>query len=340
MAENSSVLQIVFSLSPGQLEKINEIDESINRCHFIEIPALSKRQCAQYLQNLSANPANQIDIKRITPGLVDQVYAETTGVPGKILAFIANNSMGTKRFTDKFVLFVAAVLLVAIIGYTMMTGLSETNIGKDKESIEQVVYLKRDVLKTNDQGASEIFDAQTLSIQTQTSQDDILNVQSEKVVEFKDAVDVKTEQLSFSVNASTKVFSEKRDTRQEQRQLASKDAIPIGKSSELLAETRAENKLDNELFDRQWILNQPDSNYTLQLIVLSNLNKAIALKKEHESAEFDIILFRNKKNSVNRYILLSGSFIDPKQAKQVSEKLPQPFQQSWLRKLGSIKKEL
>ena len=328
----SKILRIVFSLISGQVEKLNATSDAIDGCYFIEIPTLSKWQCAKYLQNLSVNPANQIDIKRISPDLVGKVHVDTAGVPGKVLTYFTKNARLKKRVKDRDIVLVSVGLLVGMISYTLVAGLPEV-VAKE----EQIATKQAKILDINNSEILAPINLQKLSSQPDENgnklafvgQDETPNIAPEKLQGSSSTSNEKKQLTQISIG-SVQQFND----------LTGNKVIQVIKPADQLSESNLDISLDNDVFDHQWILEQPDSNYTLQLIVLSDLNKAIAVKKEHESFENPITLFRADIKGNKRYVLLSGSFTDLQAAKQASKRFPKPFHQSWLRKLGSVKKEL
>nr|WP_305909229.1 ATP-binding protein [Methylomarinum sp. Ch1-1]MDP4522126.1 ATP-binding protein [Methylomarinum sp. Ch1-1] len=79
-------LRLVLALTHDELHVKSSSDSLINDCHFIEIPPLSKKQCMTFLQNLSAQPGAAISFNAVTEVLVDNLYGETHGIPGRIVA--------------------------------------------------------------------------------------------------------------------------------------------------------------------------------------------------------------------------------------------------------------
>lgn len=82
----SDCLRIVFSLTQDELHLKNSSDKSISDCHFIEIPPLTEKQCGVFLQNLSAKPDSIVSFNAISEPVVEKLYRQTHGIPGKILA--------------------------------------------------------------------------------------------------------------------------------------------------------------------------------------------------------------------------------------------------------------
>jgi septal ring-binding cell division protein DamX len=348
LALENTDLRIVFSLTSDQLEQLNKTETSIKACRVIELPALSRWQCAKYLQSLSTNRANQIDIKQVTLAFADKIYAKTGGIPGRILSYLGDTPVIEEPATDKYVLFISCALLVGIIAYTMITGLPEIFVEKDKAAREQATVLKRDNSSRDKLDLLTGKNSQSsLNNKIITNPGDIANIQFEKAEDLKLISTEKTGQTVMLENGLEKVvvaIDEKNNTSQLQAKFADV-STDIDTTIEIEApgkqpEPKPELVIDKQLSDHQWVLSQLDSNYTLQLIVLSNLSKTIALKKKHESSEFPITLLKIQKRSGKRYVLLSGSFADFQAAKQASKELPKQFQQPWIRKLGAVQQEL
>ncbi len=85
-ASATSCLRIVFSLTHDELHIKNSSDRAVDDCHFIDIPPLTKKQCGVFLQNLSAKPGAVVSFDAINDRLVEKLYQETHGIPGRIVS--------------------------------------------------------------------------------------------------------------------------------------------------------------------------------------------------------------------------------------------------------------
>ena len=115
------VLRIVFVLTQDELHIKKSSDKAIDDCHFIEMPPLTEKQCGEFLQNLSGKPDAVVPFNAISPAMVEKIYQETHGIPGKIMTILPNLSNYVPVSTSKWVLssVIVVVLLVGVAGFYM-----------------------------------------------------------------------------------------------------------------------------------------------------------------------------------------------------------------------------
>lgn len=96
-ANSNSTLRLVLALTHDELHVKNSTDKEIDDCHFIEIPPLTEKQCMTFLQNLSGQKRAAITYNAISEKLVENLYRETHGIPGKIVNELPNLSQYQAR---------------------------------------------------------------------------------------------------------------------------------------------------------------------------------------------------------------------------------------------------
>jgi DamX protein len=85
-AEVHPVLRVIFVLTHDELYVKNRSDAAIDDCHLIEIPPLSEKQCGEFLQYLAAKPRSHKAFNAINDDMIEALYLETHGIPGRIIA--------------------------------------------------------------------------------------------------------------------------------------------------------------------------------------------------------------------------------------------------------------
>lgn len=85
-AESCASVRLVFALTHDELHIKSSSDHIIDDCHFIEIPPLTEKQCGVFLQNMSVQPKSVVSFNAINDRLIEKLYRETHGIPGKIIA--------------------------------------------------------------------------------------------------------------------------------------------------------------------------------------------------------------------------------------------------------------
>jgi len=93
--------------------------------------------------------------------------------------------------------------------------------------------------------------------------------------------------------------------------------------------------------DEQWIMNQPDERYTIQLIATSNeaaLQRFINENNLHESA----VYYQTRRNDGNWYTLIQGSFKSSTLARSAIRKLASSLQiaKPWIKPIADIQEAL
>lgn len=118
-ADSLPGLRLVLAMNHDQFHIKSGTDKLAEECHFIELPPLSKKQCGEYLQNLSAQPGAVVSFNAISDSLIEDLYHASNGIPGKILAQLPKlaNSQSHKR--SKLGLWLAIAGVVAGAGYAL-----------------------------------------------------------------------------------------------------------------------------------------------------------------------------------------------------------------------------
>lgn len=83
---SSLVLNVIFVLTHDDMSLKNHSDNAIEESHIIEIPPLSKAQCGDFLQHLALKTKLNAPIHSINDEMLEELYQNTHGIPGKIIA--------------------------------------------------------------------------------------------------------------------------------------------------------------------------------------------------------------------------------------------------------------
>lgn len=127
-ADNNPVLRVIFVLTHDDLDVKNGSDSAVDDCHLIEIPPLSEQQCGEFLQYLATKPHPQVAFNEISDGMIEAVYRETQGIPGRIIAELPGFD-GVKQSDNSLWILVAAVAgLVALALAVQWFSASKYNI--------------------------------------------------------------------------------------------------------------------------------------------------------------------------------------------------------------------
>lgn len=127
-------LRIIFSLTHDEIQLKNSTDRAIDDCHFIEIPSLTEKQCGIFLKNLSVRPGAKFNLKACNDQLVEKIYRETHGVPGKIVSELPRLSDDSKLYNYKW-------LSIAFIAFMVALGINFL-ISEEPEVKSEIAEIK------------------------------------------------------------------------------------------------------------------------------------------------------------------------------------------------------
>ncbi|GEM_PF-1385235 len=123
--ESCPALRVVFSLTADRLHLMASSDPDVENCQVIELPPLNEQQCGDYLKLLSANPNSLIPLKTLKPHLIQRVYRESHGVPGRILGLLPEVAKGDGMSVRQtpFPIFSLLIFCIAVLaGYLLWDG--------------------------------------------------------------------------------------------------------------------------------------------------------------------------------------------------------------------------
>lgn len=111
---NNPNLQVIFALTNDELASNNQSINFIDDCHLIEIPALSKTQCGEFLEYLTLKTPSKISFNDINETFLKEIYLETEGIPGNIIAKVSNYDINNKYNSSLLTLVAAVVGLITL----------------------------------------------------------------------------------------------------------------------------------------------------------------------------------------------------------------------------------
>lgn len=120
-ADSLAGLRLVLAMNNDELQEKAASDSAIEACHFIELPPLNLQQCREYLQNLSAQPGSPLSFSAITDALVEDMYLQTQGVPGRLVAELPKFKEYQHRHGRQIGLWIGIVAVLATAGYAVKT---------------------------------------------------------------------------------------------------------------------------------------------------------------------------------------------------------------------------
>lgn len=107
------VLKLIFALTHEDRNNHRKTDRGLDNCYLLEIPTLSKRQCAYFLRHLAANP-RAVPVISIDEKLLDKIYHDTKGIPARIIDAFNKLSRKNKNDYTKWFIALASLIILAI----------------------------------------------------------------------------------------------------------------------------------------------------------------------------------------------------------------------------------
>lgn len=424
-------LRIVFSLTHDEIHLKNRSDKAIEDCHFIEIPVLTEKQCGVFLKNLSVQPGSKLPLRLCNDRMVEKVFLETHGVPGKIISELPELSEYNVLKDYQWVgLAFICILVVTSISYlnsedpeektaaeikkpalfqkteefenSNTQALSSKKVEKNRvavtqtieENITDIVSMPLGV-KGEEQNISAVKIIKKLSskkesqAQQKLKKSDFFSGVEEGVNTFEEnaiekdeknstQIETNLKKQSSSVNIETETTHSVKDFRDKQRdrenitfqQAISKktsiEKLEKNESSNIKKVIIADKKVDkpkrveddvkitkavsqktqpginvvSEKDNSQWVLEQPEKYYTIQLMVLSKRKSVIDFLKKNQNLNDNLKFFQKNRQGQKKYILIYGSFKNIATATKQMSLLPVKYRKSWLRRFRPLQKEI
>ena len=332
-AAASKCLRVVFSLTQDELHLKSSSDCLIDQCHFIEIPPLTEKQCATFLQNLSGKPDAAVPFGAINEPLVERLYQRTHGIPGKIISELPHLPKYKEggNFLWLVIVFFIAILVATGVKVFILDGpeieIVKENakdalvfnkvegIGNTSSSIPDYPKVQNIVGPTKQDVVEDIL----VSVNTAINDTNrVVGLENSDIKVLKDQIEEVSKKhqenkVADAAKLAEKVVDEKKNTE-------NKKIVSIQKND-----------------DRKWILEQPKKNYTIQLIVLSSRESVEMFLKKNESLKGLLRFFQVNKQS-QKYVLIS--FESAVSASKKMESLPAKYRKSWVREFGVLQKKI
>lgn len=356
LSESISGLRLVFSMTYEQYQLKNVAEKALDDCHFIELPPLTSRQCTEYLQNLSAQPGAILSFNAITDQLVTALYAETQGIPGKILAEIPklNEYQNRQRNRNGLWLVMAVIILIGtwVIKSQLPQMADMAELGKHLiEKIEPVTVSTEPVavnIPSSEPVVTEaVVEKSPVPDQT-TPLPKIPEATNSKdsTPPADDPVTLKTTSDAISNPGELKPvpleINETADLDMAQFQAPvsktpNPPAITVQTAKPAMEAKPEKSSPANE--NPEWIMTQPPGNFTLQVMVLSNKAAASRFIKKYPQFADGLTYYPINNGFQEKYVLIYGSFNTEIEAREYKAKLPQEFRQALEKRFRSIQNE-
>ena len=371
-ASVNSCLRIVFSLTLDEIHLLNSSDSLINDCHFIEIPPLTEKQCGLFLQQLSGQPGAIVSFNAINDRMIEKLYRETHGIPGRIISELPKLSNYSAVVSNKWLSVFVISALVAI-GISIFisaepdkkpyTDETKTALVLKKPEVVEisspVIYLEKqdDMIKAVLESSEEEKDVVNISVQPVikvAENNSLLSDGTEKMSSERDVAP--QQELKQEVPAPSEVLEKETVEKIEKnsgetdkevtvaevtvKKVTIPDKVtdnPVIKQKPIPLEEKKVDKVENS---NQWVLAQPEKNYTIQLMVLSGRESVLDFFKKNKNLKESLRFYHTDKQGQKKYVLIYGSFKNFAIATKKMKSLPIKYRKSWVRSFKILQKTL
>jgi DamX protein len=377
-ADSLPGLRLVLAMNHDQFHIKSGSDKLVEECHFIELPPLSKKQCGEYLQNLSAQPGAVVSFNAISDSLIEDLYRASNGIPGKILAQLPKlaNYQSQKRSKVGLWLAIAGVLggagyaVTSLLPLDLLTEQPAVNapIASQSENTHKLVIESLPVPATPESmeplvSANEIPIApppvaalpESKAPEPATTIDAVAVAPVQEKSKPANPVPNNTEkqQLSLPIVSETigaPVVASPTELKPELQPQPEKpvtpaiDATPAVEPPPVVqaAAKPVEHKPAKPTFegsDQDWIMAQPSGNFTLQVMVLSSKDAALRFQKKYTDYRDGLKFYPIKQGEQEKYVVIYGSFQTAAEAMQLKTVMPGEFKQAVEKRFRAVQKE-
>lgn len=356
-AWSNPVLRVVLVLTQDELHVKSSSDEVIDECYFIEIPALTERQCGDFLLQLSAKSWARLPLKAVNESLIHTVYRQTHGIPGRIIKEIGNLTKPRKMLGSLWLLLIAVTGLVAIAFGVQWYSFRQPILEKPSARVQEQFLPKakdRSVLPT-------LAAVPTPPVEHPVHASDLLINQyapkapipepvaatpppSPPVVVTPEPEPPRPVSVPVKTSVATKpaIESKAKPIKPVIATVSPQVIKPVDVLPSLPAPVPVPaipaSGSDAENPTTAWLTTQPVGNYTLQVMLLSNESAIKGLINKYPELAPDLRYVKTITRGKEKFLLLYGSFGDSQAAKNAKATLPREFSRSLVKKLASFKK--
>lgn len=314
LAEARPDFRVLCAMTHDQWHIKSRSDPAIENCYIVEAKPLLARECRDFLQHVALLSAPARFGKQLTDGVIETVYRESHGVPGKMLDHFPE----LKRFKEGpdalLVLTLAVVFLVGLAFYVQwFTGhrhiAADTAVSARVPSAKAEAAARKPVAEAPPMQTPKAADAASVGAAIAPPID---NATAPAVAEPPESVPVEPQQALPEEPADMNAAS----------------APP-----EPLPQANAEDDAD------AWLESRPARHYVLQLQVADTAEALRDAVQRHAALQQDMRIVRRSAQGRDAYLLLFGDFADARSAKNARKSLPDEFKSASARKFGALRKQ-
>lgn len=356
-AANNPVLKLIFVLTHDELHVKGHSDPALEDCHVIEIPPLSEKQCGEFLRHLASRAYIQLPINSISDDMIETVYRETHGVPGRIITKLPHIAVGKQKENLNWLLPVAVFVLV-VVALTLQWLSGKQDFQEEAitpDAVEQplsvntepkapeplAIDLSRQLL--SDKAAlsespftkeAEGFSRGSGSLDDADAAQKPASEQNRLQLEFTKLKPIAGENEPAKQPASSPANTEIQKPVPENTNSVG-DSLQTGEAAAVSEQPEEQDQ------GWQWLSEQPANNYSLQLMVLTREESIARVLKKYPVLAQDARSVKKISRGKERFVLLFGSFTSAALALEAKAGLPAEFRTAAIvRKTNRLKKEL
>lgn len=347
-ADSVTGLRLVFAMSYDEFHIKSGSDSQLENCHFIELPSLTKKQCGEYLQNLSAQPGAIVSFNAISEQLVDALYRDTHGIPGKILAELPKLSDYQNRRPSRMGLWLGIAVVLAGGGYAISILLPAYEaLPLPAETLAAAHSVPAASTPPSLPVAEKIITPLPLPSTAVPSEAVVATTTANPVIASGNNATPKSEPIGTAPAitqstpaqpvAATNVAAPSQPP--EKTPVVAESAAAEVKAIAVKAPDSKAAKTTFEGSDQEWIMAQPANNFTLQVMVLSNKAAVTRLLKKYADYSDGLKYYTINNNDQEKFVLIYGSFKTAAEAAQFKTMMPGEFKQALEKRFKAVQKE-
>lgn len=350
--QSHEALRLVATLRPDDLHiKASTDPWGVEQSHVIELPPLTPTQCSEYLRSLWKSSKRTAEL--LTEDFAVLVYRLSHGIPGRIepaaqkLAGKPPLSWNRAMAKPIYLALAAVVLVVIALTWWQQSSVPPQTGAMPKAEAEtpvaepgQTPAITTEPQLSDQEPAIILPEIESLSAS-------IGQPQAKVEHERKDST---AEGQPRDSESNGPIVLDQTDAPQGSGPLAESDATPPADPKPEAqprpaepapaSEERMETILANlGVRDSAWLLRQNPGHYTLQIAAFDKQSDLLAFARRYQGLQ-SLAYYQKKRLGQDWYSLLYGIFPSKSQAQQAMKQLPPALGDPWLRRLGTIQKQI
>jgi len=372
-ADSLPGLRLVFAMNYDEYQNKGDSDQAIEACHFIELPPLSQRQCLEYLQNLSVQPGTMLSFNAINDTLVEELYRKTEGIPGKLLAELPLVGKYQSRQNRKAGLWLSTGLILIAGGFVAKNWLPSSTDEVPPTKISEPVKTAASPSPQSEEIASpapaiELATKPSLTgdmlnetspliapqspqtitgslesdqyLVTKSLSESELNTTPEDIERIAEPEQATTPPVTPPQKSEKTIAAPETDSKTIQSsKTKSLEEEPRSPSQKLTEPAASEPKTEPDNSDLKWIMAQPTTNYTVQLMVLSYKSSVDRFIRKYADYRDSLKYYTIGKSGGEKYVLIYGSFQSATDALKRKSTMPTEFNQGIVKRFKTIQQQ-